>query len=394
MTGSEEGKTEEQVPFATIMPLPGQKKVLYVRKDLMKEPAPWLDYRTQEAVTCQEATISAGFAALATTKEKELVGKTICGIVLSLKHGTASKQKVYERSNFQSLYMTKRQKLVNTAPYDRLMICGDLTDGGNCFAMIWPDAEEGRKRCFNISGGISLGNIIYIGEPKKQDSTLGSSMPIVKSVWRVIPIMFNATTEISAVLPQVRLVIPKESGEHRYFVYHNLKVEIFGFRLAYEDVSCAGRFCDRAFPRIANVHCGCFQPSASLNPTVGEFNVNVVFPDRTTYEGDNETTIQDFRSLRTTELFFENLEDFASQENLIIEQRTAQMRAKIAGMNAYINENGGWTVVGWFRRGDVTDASTEDAKVEAESVTLHISTLIPSKNLGAEFRTMRIKKVE
>lgn len=82
-----------------------------VRKDLMKEPAPWLDYRTAAAVGKEEVVITAAYAALPSTKERELENKTICGVVLSLKHGTSSKMKVFERSGFLNPYMLKRQKL-------------------------------------------------------------------------------------------------------------------------------------------------------------------------------------------------------------------------------------------------------------------------------------------
>lgn len=388
----QEDNTSEQIVNKESRTMSDEVKIM---KELMKEPAPWLDYRTPTAVGNEEKAISAAFAALPSTKERELENKTICGVVLSLKHGTSSKMKVFERSGFLNPYMVKRQKVAVSASYDRLLICGDVADKGNCFALLYQSSDHSRKMLYNISGGIGVGNIIYIGEPKKQDSTLGASLPIVISTWKVIPIVLPPTSKIESVLPKVPFAVPKDSGEHRYFVYHEQVIDLFGFRLVYEDVSCSGRFCDRANVRVTNVYCGCWQTGTSLNAVVGEYKVTLKIPTGAIDGlGDDETTIQDVRSLRTTEVFFDNLEDFATLENSEIERRTIEMREKIKAMTNYINAHGGWTVVGWFRKGDVVDASNEEAKVMADSVTLHISVLIPSTPVDAEFKKMRIKKIE
>ena len=199
------------------------------------------------------------------------------------------------------------------AAYDRLIICGDIRGSGNCFALVFATQSESRTLMRDISGGIGIGSLIYVGEPKKCDSTLGPSMPIVKTIWQIIPLQMKLTVHLPYVLPHVPFQVPRQSGEHRYFVYHNKEIKLIGFRLVHDTVSCSGRYCDRSQVMLPNVSCGCMQVGFTRSPTVGEFSVELqlVSPGSVL---EQKQIIQDFRSLRTTEYFFENLDDYGSQD--------------------------------------------------------------------------------
>lgn len=63
-------------------------------------------------------------------------------------------------------------------------------------------------------------------------------------------------------------------------------------------------------------------------------------------------------------------------------ERHNDCRKKIKKMVEYVNNNGKWTVVGWFRKGEIVDASTNDVGLKFENTTsvLHVSLLVPSKS--------------
>lgn len=65
-------------------------------------------------------------------------------------------------------------------------------------------------------------------------------------------------------------------------------------------------------------------------------------------------------------------------------------------MVQYINANGGWTIVGWFKLGEVADAADEKEKVVNTEVTVRLSYLYPSRGSSfinsQEFREKQIRR--
>lgn len=353
-----------------------------VRLDWIDDLAPWVD-PSKDA----PEIIPASLPSLPSTKDELLQGKTIWAVVLSIKHGSASKVKIFDRNNtgWQSSYNSKRQRVSTLASYDRLIICGCLADPSTCFAIVWNTSNEFKRAIRNLEG-IVIGSVIYIGEPEKSNGLLGSTMPIIIPRWPLVPIKPRKSEDLfTEMLPATRFHIPDGAGEHRHFVFHNVAIAVIGYKLVLETVSCSGRFCDRSQPLVANVSCGCHTINTTRFPVVGECIVKIGLPTEAAKEaGEEEAVVRNFRSLRTTEVFFENHESIGALDNQVIEKRTMEFRKKIDTIVDYINQDGGWTIAGWFKKGESQDASTAEAKVDSTEVTLHLSLLVPSKK---EIRT-------
>ena len=58
----------------------------------------------------------------------------------------------------------------------------------------------------------------------------------------------------------------------------------------------------------------------------------------------------------------------------MLQRRRRQFRDIIS----YVNDNGGWTIVGWYLLGSVTDATMGGDKVKNPLLTIHISYLMLS----------------
>ena len=60
----------------------------------------------------------------------------------------------------------------------------------------------------------------------------------------------------------------------------------------------------------------------------------------------------------------------------------------------YINENGGFTVIGWYKRREINDISNEESQNEVESsdIGYHIVSNVPTNRLivdRTEFNSMK-----
>lgn len=322
---------------------------------------------------------------------KDLSNTVICAVILSMKHNSTSKPKVFERSKFHatSALATKRQRISSTSGYDRLLICGDVaTKAGNCFAILFSNLNESKNRMSNFRNTIAIGQIICLYEPQKANRTLGDHLPIIESKYEfgVIP----STYPYNSFVPEIKLDIPSALGEHRYFVYHDLtEVEINQYRVVFEDVSCEGRLCDRSMIQEPGKACGCFTIGHSGRAIVGECCVQLKIDDEVE-EVDN------FRSLRLSEVFFADFAEYARKDTSLMRGEMHGIRERVDQMVSHVNASGGWTVVGWFKKGDVVDASNADEKIVSESVTLHMSLFLPRDgdiraNKKAQFEALRIK---
>ena len=308
-------------------------------------------------------------------------GKVIKGILLSIKHSSGSKagQKVYANSMFHvssSSIAAKRQRIAQTASYDRMMVFGDVMDPPRCFAIVTYSSSESSNYFKHCQHSIAIGQLFYIVEPDKSDKVLSSNMPIISSRKSMIPLKHSAPDlPITESLPVCRMTVPKEPGEQLFFIVHRAIVSLSRFEIMLGTVSCTGYTCDRSKPLDKNVACGCIFTSGR-NPIVGEYTLTMPVPSLISERRKED--IQRCRSLRTTQLFFKNLPSYGEQTAQAIEERFQDVREKVKKMVEYVNNKGGWTVVGWFKKGEVSDSSNQAEKVESLTCTLHISLLIPT----------------
>ena len=347
-----------------------------ISKSNCLESAPWLCDKEEENLI-----VPASYPGMAQVTFEDLERKTVLGIVLSVKHCTQTKFQIMERSTYNSFGQSlaaKRQRQSSQHTYDRILICGDLISKGSCFAVICNNHGESRNVFAYMKNGIAVGCIFALGEPKKDDATLGMHMPILSTGWPLVPVHIPPTKTMIKYCKTVKLSIPLEAGEHRYFCLHQESISVSNFRFKFDVICNVGRFCDRVDIAIAKngQQCGCLQSGYTTSSIVAQFNVTL----KTTRDKISEPySIANFRSLRTTEYFVTNLDEFGMQNASVLDEQVLNIREKIKAMVEMINSNGGWTMVGWFRKGEVKDVSSTDQKIDNDTVTPHISCLVPTR---------------
>jgi hypothetical protein len=145
-----------------------------------------------------------------------------------------------------------------------------------------------------------------------------------------------------------------------------------------DDIPCLNHTCDRQ-----NSKChGCFGRSETLSAFV--LLCDVVVSDTPQYDRDG-ALFDRFRSFRFSKLFFRDInatsskvasftsEEFHYNNNLV--------RRAVANLVGIVNSNGGWTVAGWHRRGQIADG--EDYILSAQTKG-HLVLLAPSNPLACD----------
>ena len=328
--------------------------------------------------------------AFAENKDKLLVG-----LWVSYKHYRSSSKNtmVSKGSKFGS-----RNKVANSGlQWNRVLCFADLSSPGTGFAILFEDQASAARALKHCMGSAFVGTMFYIVEPRctRQKYQFGP-LVIVRSDVPLIPVQCPTRPgrDLSTLMKKVSFNSAIPTGQQRYFCINectNLELDMFQI---VDTGTCSGTACDRALCLKKDQACGCFHTHFALGNHVGEFDLAFPSPLGKEIHADNTVVIEKHRSLRTTRLFFDDFRSFCNQYN--IEDHFVTVRRKVVSCVEYVNNHGGWTVVGWFRQGEVADASDEGAeKVDNERVIVHISLLVPTRPEVArdqEYRSLLVDK--
>ena len=274
-----------------------------------------------------------------------------------------------------------RQKLGGgNKNYDRLVLFADTQEKGRCFAMIFKNATTSSQffhRSIRCHEGV--GKVFFLDQPTPVTSTLGStsSVPIVDSVWDSVPIC-NA---IKTLVPEVTIKAP-EMGCTRYFCSHNV-TNIQFYNATFVDSICQGYFCDRQMSRDNYINpniirCGCFRNDRNSAPLIIQFDIGICCPAE--FDQSEKTYISNFRSHHTSMLFL--TKETLKLVNKSNSNHLSLLRNSVNNIVNYVNQNGGWSYIGWLRTGIVHDISEQQNAVAenlaSTSQTPHLSYLYPT----------------
>lgn len=313
----------------------------------------------------------------------------IVGMLLSLRHVSMNSDQTNSRNvstNAITRYMpgatgNTRTKLNNFASrqYDRIATFADVLDSkGTCFAFIFQNHSQSFsffQPCIKTLEGV--GEIFILEEPDPISNYLGTtqSIPIVDRCDRALPVLPDAVSNI----PLVPLSSPP-AGHTKYFCEHNL-TDIQISRVYIQQSSCAGTFCDRQQELTGNQRCGCFFTNKQGN-IVLSMDVTIKVPPSFSVTGYR--TIHRFKSWRTSQIFVKQHSWkalIASLNNDSTDHKHRDgLRITAKKVVDFINQNGGWTCIGWIRTGSVQDESdTSGAMIASSEQDPHITYLYPTE---------------
>jgi hypothetical protein len=180
----------------------------------------------------------------------------------------------------------------------------------------------------------------------------------------------------------------------RFFVLRGIKIGIRDDDVIVPiQTLCNGTACDRlsSGPKPTKL-CGCWNQSSRNDSTCKN---TVLKQDFCFKDSDGEIHhVSDFTSLQWSKLLFEDRQILADQAELQNDRVFFELQKTWKKVITHVNQNGGWTIVGWFKRATVQedDRQENDANLLVDNVKLNISVLTPSTTAGAAIPvTMNLK---
>ena len=149
----------------------------------------------------------------------------------------------------------------------------------------------------------------------------------------------------------------------RCFVQNGAKVEVQSIYV--HTTKCSGLFCDKQ--RSLEISrgtraCGCYSMIIKVS------SITILHRIAVTVDGMHLCYMDDFSSLNFSRLYMKSPFSCNVRANMLdYTDAYFKLEKCIQAIIEFINLNGGFTVIGWYKRGEINDVSNEDSQNEVES---------------------------
>ena len=271
-------------------------------------------------------------------------------------------------------------------PFRRIFLCRinpekyktESDNGRLLYLMIGSDSnnvmfEDNMEHCDD--GTVSVGNFFRILQPLPIENSMKGDIPLVRTQLPIISLKtpsYINTTSINKLI---------QEGNTNCFVL-NRQYLILNQTAAIQ-TTCSGLLCDRQRVNDWNgkSKCGCY--------SMFQYRSNLSLQHSIRIDTQQVKLIQnDFSSLKFSHLYLSNdIPSNVKVSSLRVSEEFWELEDCIESVVDFINENGGWTVVGWYKRGEVKDQSlnestgnnnSDDNTIGAGTVKYHVVQLCPT----------------
>ena len=214
-------------------------------------------------------------------------------------------------------------------------------------------------------------------QPRRIDKEIGG-IPCVSSDLSAI-VMEDA-------YPLLSVLIDLGSSSFSSFVQNGASIRVR--RTLSLSTNCSGFFCDRQRVKEileAGKGCGCYHAQTYLNPIAITHDIHVT-PANADH---NIIKVLNFSSMKFTSIYMKGYFNKSVDPGLIqLTNPYWTLRDCVKAIETLVNDNGGWTVIGWYKRGMINDKSllaagkvggnNEEVNVEASVMTHHTVSVFPT----------------
>lgn len=269
-----------------------------------------------------------------------------------------------ENQTYNRIYLCRVFSDVDTRENSRLFY---ILQSGNENHDIWNRNPEHRD-----NGTIRVGSFIRVVNPEPINRFM-QGIPMITTDTRVYALDIHPSMNSIPINNNI------DGNQALAFCYNARIIRINHLSILH--TGCTGLHCDKQDVAVnpRNSPCGCFGNSP--------FRSNLAYCFSVSFNSDEGEVrvMPNFSSLAFQKLFF--------SRPLPAELAASSLSGTEVGLDAedaiidcvdYVNLWGGWTVVGWYKRGLINDVSLagavdgEENRVHAENVSLHIVQLIPT----------------
>ena len=282
-------------------------------------------------------------------------------------------------SNY-SYYNRNQQNQSMKGSYSRMFLFREITSRiGQVVYMIESRISNeklwGRQPEFRDNGVLTIGRCIAVICPTPIQNLLKDEVPILET--RHPAVLMKHPKSFHEVSFNKTLV----QNNTQAFVMNNVTLEVLN--TVPETTKCAGLFCDRQRVREViklNKGCGCYGMNSRIsNLTVAH---SIIVKDNNDM---NQFSVEDYSSLTFSRLYLtEGAFDATTRINDLQQLEVFDaLEDAVDSVVQKINTNGGFTITGWYKRGQINDQSNKDEKdgaekVESAEIGYHIVNIIPT----------------
>ena len=295
--------------------------------------------------------------------------------------------------NYSRLFLLRVHSADNESENGQLFYMMESRNTNTC---LWERNVE-----FRDNGIISVGSIIRIIAPRPIQSKMNGDIPMVQTPWPVIAMKLPLS------FPVVHVDKGILGNCSKAFVYNGVQITVI--KTEPESTTCSGLFCDkqRLHDWVDARGCGCYHMIQQRSNLAINHSISV-------YESpENIIKMENFSSTAFSKLYLSSNIPVSTRKSAFNHTDLYfDMLMSIDQVVDYINDHGGFTVVGWYKRGVINDKTLvngnatngssnnnngEDTKVDKGEINYHVISLRPTNscllnrttNFGQELRNLQ-----
>lgn len=298
--------------------------------------------------------------------------------------------------NYSRLFLLRVHSVDRESGNNQLFYMMESRGTNNC---LWDRNVE-----FRDNGTISVGSIIRIIAPRPIQSKMNGDIPMVQTSCPVIAMRLPLS------FPDVRVNKGIKGNKSMAFIYNGVQIAVR--KTEPVTTTCSGLFCDkqRVHDWVDARGCGCYHMIQQRSNMVFNHSISVMIePPEKTIEMEN------FSSTAFSKLYLtSNIPVTAQKSAFDHTDPYFDLLDNIQDVVDYINSHGGFTVVGWYKRGIINDKTLvngnavngtsnnnnnggEDGQVDNGEINYHVISLTPNNRsllsptsiLGIELKTLK-----
>ena len=241
------------------------------------------------------------------------------------------------------------------------------------------------------NGGITIGTILRFFIPKPYENIMPDGVPSIESRFPV------AIMKTPSLLSPVPINFSILGGESMAFCLNGCMIE--SLAITPEETGCAGRFCDKQ--RIVEVMqynqgCACYSYDSRRTNAVIDHTLNIEHHSLEEKMHVANYSSAKFSLLYQTAVFSSQIRSTA----LDLTDEYFDLETSVSDAIEIINDNGGFTVIGWYKRGNIADrtilyqnkvnsegkayapvtGNDESNQIDNGKITFHPCVIKPSNN--------------
>jgi hypothetical protein len=289
-----------------------------------------------------------------------------------------------------NIYATRRRGNNQDVHFSRIYLCrvhSNLRITQNSRLLYLMEARGSNNTLFDRNmeyrddGTFTIGVYFRILAPLPIENNMRGDIPLVKT--QLPFIVMTAPTNI----PSVTINLQVQENTSIAFVVNRTTLSVN--RTVPIQTTCSGFLCDkqRVNDWSGSRGCGCYHMT--------QYRSNLVFQHSVFFDGPNGKIVHsDFSSTKFSLLYLStHIPGTTRVSALRVSDAYWEIEEAVENVVDYVNDNGGWTIVGWYKRGLITDQSllaatsntlssntsstNENGQVGSGNVNFHVVQMLP-----------------